>query len=283
MSTMTISDIGIKRFCYCPRWFYINYVLGFNPKTPVKAKFIISDALQKAIVARNAGVFLDRCKDLARSEDMVEEDVAPDEMFARGELLAAEAIRWLSSVSNIKWQEQLVTYSSGKYDTLFEAYPKLVAEKNGQLTLFHFRIAYEASTPMDMLGYRLAAALQTKGLKNSGIEVSKNILVSFIVRIRKERNSSRAKTPIVEIKEDELLFDYDLYAQQLEHVAGAIQHFSGNNEFPRLGLIDGTCIWCPNGRVLKDRILCEYPDEVLKQFSETSLQRTSIEKWRDEF
>ena len=284
MEALSISDIGIKRYCYCPRWYYINYLLGFNPKTPVKAKFIISDALQKALLTRKLADFTERCNDLARTEEIAEEKVDLKEMIARGELLVSEALRWISNIKNIAWQEQLVKGTSEKFKNItFETYPKLVGEKQGELALFHFRIAYDVAHPMDTLGYYYAAAMQTIALKQAGIDIKKNILVSCVVRARKERHSSRAKTPIVEVQEEELLMNPKFYTEQIDNILENIQHNMENKCFPALGVIDGTCIWCPNGRIIQNKSLCEYSDDVLKQFSESSLQRTSIERWRDEF
>jgi len=164
MPLLNISDIAIKRFCYCPRWYYIHYLLGFRPKTPVKSKFIIYDALQKTLATRNIKDFTERCNDLSRSESIAEENVALDEMIARGELLAAEALKWLSGLQKVTWQEQLVTYTPENCnEVVLEGYPKVVAEKNGQVTLFHVRVAYDGTRPMDILGYYYATILQMLG------------------------------------------------------------------------------------------------------------------------
>ena len=165
---LTISDTGIKRFCYCPRWYYLDYVLGFHPKSPVKAKFIIHDALMASLVANDIKVFMPRCEALARSEELVEEDIDSTELFARGELLAEELLIWKRGLENIIWQEQLVKYEHN--GVLLESYPALVATKNNKQSLFHFRTAYETAKPMDMLGYAYATILQQKGLVAANVE-----------------------------------------------------------------------------------------------------------------
>lgn len=284
MPALSISDIALKRFCYCPRWYFISYILGFNPKSPVKAKFVISDALQALLTTRKLPDFATRCQDLIRAEEMAEEDVALEEMLARGELLAEELLKWQAKIKNINWQEQLVKFSlEDCSDIEFETYPKLVGEHNGKNTLFHFRTSYDATSPMDLLGYYYRAVLQAQGLKQAGIDIQKQVLVSCIVRTRKERYSTRAKTPIAEVREEELSFDHDMYLNHAQQIAKTIANATETGIFPALGVVDGTCIWCPNGKSLRDKSLCNYPDDILKQFVETSLQRASIERWRDEF
>jgi hypothetical protein len=54
--------------------------------------------------------------------------------------------------------------------------------------------------------------------------------------------------------------------------------------FPATGIRHGICGWCPMGqKILMDKpAFCNMPDEMLKDLSQTSLQRVSLEKWRDE-
>jgi hypothetical protein len=54
--------------------------------------------------------------------------------------------------------------------------------------------------------------------------------------------------------------------------------------FPATGIRHGICGWCPMAqKILLDKpAFCHMPDEILKELSQTSLQRVSLEKWRDE-
>jgi len=283
-TNLIVTDIGVKRFCYCPRWFYINYILGFRPKTPIKAKFIIGDAFQKLIATRLPNDYLERSSDLARSEEMAEEDVPWEEMQARGEILKSDILRWVGTIQNVTWQEKLVRFAFDEEpDIILESYPKMVGDRQGITTLFNFRTAYDIARAMDFPGYYYAFVIQTLGLEKAGINPKQHALLNLIIRTRKERHSNRAKTPITEIKEDLLSFNLPFYKAQLLQLVRQINSCRNTNNFPALGVIDGTCTWCPNGRVMQDKMLCEYPDDILKRLSESSLQRTSIERWRDEF
>lgn len=278
-----ITDIGIKRFCYCPRWYYLDYIMGFHPRTPVKAKFIINDALTKIAMTRNAADFMERCTSLARSEEIVEENVPLEEMLERGELLSAELMKWLASAVQPTWQEQLARYAFEDIEgVILESFPKLVATKNGGQTLFQFRTAYETCKPMDMLGYVYPALVQLFGLTQANIQVDRNVVVAMVVRTRKERYSNRAKTPLVEISEHELILT-DHHKEQMKNVVVAMKQCHESGTFPATGVVGGTCVWCPNGRLVQDKMLCEYPDDIIKDLRTTSLQRVSIERWRDEF
>ena len=283
-TNLIVTDIGIKRFCYCPRWFYINYILGFHPKTPVKAKFIIGDAFQKLIATRMPNDYLERSADLARSEEMAEESVEWEEMQSRGELLKSDILRWVGTIQNIAWQEKLVRFAFDEVPSvILESYPKMVGDRQGVSTLFNFRTAYDIARAMDFPGYYYSFVLQTLGLEKTGLSPKQFSLLNMVIRTRKERHSSRAKTAIVELKEDLLEFNFSFYKEQLLQLILQIKNCHSENNFPALGVIDGTCTWCPNGRIMQGKMLCEYPDDILKRFSESSLQRTSIERWRDEF
>jgi hypothetical protein len=107
-------------------------------------------------------------------------------------------------------------------------------------------------------------------------------VLSLIYRTRKDRYSARAKTPLIETREIEM----PMSPEMIETINGTIVDIAKacqSGLYPRLGIRTDTCSWCPNGRLLQNKPLCLYPDNILREFAQTSLQRASSERWRDEF
>lgn len=283
MGEYTFTTGMIRRFSYCPRWYYISYILGFHAKSPIRIKFPIGDAIHKVLVTRNKAIFKDRVADLIRSETVIEEDVAFDELLARGELLADRALQWLAQFENILWQEQLVEHklTINENSVVLQGYPDLVAKRNQGNILIDCKIGTDLYTSNDAFAHTLPFMLHKLALGSQGIHVEQAAIASMVFRLRKERNSPRAKTPIIDIVEVPVCIEEHIQKLLLATLTGMLvcqQH----NSFPPLGITNGVCVWCPNGKELQGRRLCYYPDEILKEFSQTSLQRASIEKWRDE-
>ena len=283
MALHSISASAVRRFSYCPRWYYINYMLGFHAKSPIKAKFPIGDSIHKTLSMRNKDKFRERISDLVRSEEIVDEGVPFDELVGRGELLADKALEWISRFDGIVLQEKLVQHKIVLPDKEIElvGYPDLVATRQGENVLVDYKIGYDAITENEAFAYAFALALYKLGLIASDIKIGKAMIASMVMRTRKERYSTRAKTPIVDIVELPVCLD-DNVQKMLLQVVDSMVICIERQIFPALGVTNGVCIWCPNGRELKNQKLCFYPDSVLKEFSQTSLQRTSIERWRDE-
>jgi hypothetical protein len=157
----------------------------------------------------------------------------------------------------------------------------LVAKRNDSNVLVDYRVGNDLYTANDAFAYTLPFILHKMALANEGIQIEQAFIASMVFRLRKERNSPRAKTPIVDIAEVPMCIEDHIQKLLLSTLGNMIlcqQHHS----FPPLGITNGVCTWCPNGKDLQGRKLCYYPDEILKEFSQTSLQRASLEKWRDE-
>jgi hypothetical protein len=280
---LNISSGAIRRFTYCPRWYFINYILGFHPKSKMKAKVPIGDAIHKSLTERTKANFKSRIDDLIRSEDIAEEDVAFDELVARGEILLDQALTWLGKFDGLVLQEKLVqcVIKLNEDEATLSGYPDLVAQKSGENILYDYKIGYDAISEAEAFSYAYPFTLHKLGLVAAGVQINKAMVASMIIRTRKERYSARTKTPLVDIIELPVYISGQI-ENMLKQVVESIAFCTKTGIFPALGITNGVCIWCPNGREIKGQKLCLYPDNVLKEFSQTSLQRASIEKWRDE-
>jgi hypothetical protein len=277
---------AIRKFSYCPRWYYIQYILGFNPKSPVKSKFPIFDAIRGCVVKGSDEGYRDRIAGLMVGEESKEEDAPFHEMVSRGELLLKQALDWRKSLDEIIWAEQLIEYKveiSDEMSLPVVGYPDILAKHQGKTKLFNFRMGYTAYGEREIYGDMLELYVYKKGLeKHLKIEIDEVIVLGMILRNRKERNSKRATTPVTEIQEHVLGFEEgfgDVVDTTLLGVAGAIEA----EAFPALGLQTGVCSWCPNRASIHGQRFCFFSDEILRKFAQSSLQRASIDKWRDDF
>lgn len=276
---MRISSSALEKFAYCPRWYKIHYILGFCPKTPIKAKFAIGDALHKCMVSKSKDDFLPRIEGLLSGENVAEEDLPFQEAVERGKILLDEALKWLAGFKPI-WQERLVEVTMDGI-TLF-GYPDLLGERQGENILVDYKVSTKEHNTTDGIGELIPLTIYKLGLQVLGHKVDKQMLASMIFRTRKERYSNRTKTPLVEINEVPVEVGpgvEELVIQTIKDIVANIQA----ERFPALGMRNGVCSWCPNAQRLKDRTFCLYPDDILRQFSKTSLQRCGLEKWREEF
>jgi hypothetical protein len=275
------SVSSINRYAFCPRWFEIDYVLGFRPKSPIKSKFPVGDAIHRVLFKKDIAHFQERVNNLIATEKIFDEDVEFGELVERGLMLAQAALDWLCRCEQIVWQEQLVQFKIDSFT--FFGYPDLVAIRNGKRLLYDYKtsyVPYQVSVLSPDVVQFVIYKLGFEVAQEYKLDEAK--VLSLVYRTRKERNSPRAKTPIFEINEVPVVINDEIIEavrSTIVQVARACQA----GLFPRLGIRNDTCSWCPNGQVLKDRPFCLYPNDVLKQFAETSLQRCSSERWRDEF
>jgi len=278
---MKLSASAVRRYCYCPRWYKIHYILGFQPRSPMKAKFPLGDALHKFMLSKKKDDFLTRVADLTSTETMVEENVELPEMVERGLILCDEAEKWVSKFSPIL-QEQAVSFDLGGHT--FWGYPDFYGKKNETKILMDYKLSYEKYSEIDAMGEALTLFIYRNGLKGIGHEVDEQYIASMVIRDRKERYSARTKTPLTEINLVPIPIDAyheALITETLMNVADSIEK---HGLFPATGIRHGVCSWCPMGKklLLDKPAFCHMPDDILKELSQTSIQRLSLEKWRDE-
>ena len=281
-----IKMSAIRKFSYCPRWYYIQYVLGFNPRSPVKAKFPISDAIRGCLVKGESGSYRERVAGLMTGESSAEEPAPFHEMVSRGELLLEQAMKWRNGLQEVLWAEQLIEYRVPLTDDVYlpiVGYPDLLAKQNNKIKLYNFRLSYIAYGEREQYGDAFEGYIYKKALEaHLKTQIDEIVVVSMIIRNRKERNAKGATTSIIEMQEHVLEqeegFD-NIVDTTLLGIAGAIEA----EAFPALGLRNGVCSWCPNRASIKGQRFCCFSDEILKKIAESSLQRTGIDKWRDDF
>jgi hypothetical protein len=281
-----IKMSAIRKFSYCPRWYYIQYVIGFNPKAPVKAKFPISDAIRGCLVAGSASSYRERVAGLMVGETPAEEPAPFHEMVSRGELLLEQAMKWRNGLQEILWAEQLIEYRAKVTDEVYLpviGYPDLLAKQQGKTKLYNFRLAYMAYGEREQYGDAFESFIYKKALEQHlNLHIDELVTVSMIIRSRKERNAKGATTPIIEMQEHVLEMEEgfdNIVDTTVLGVSGAIEA----EAFPALGLRNGVCSWCPNRASIKGQRFCCFSDDILKKISESSLQRSGIDKWRDDF
>jgi len=276
-----ITTAGLRKFAYCPRWYKIQYKCGFNPSSPLKSKYPIGDALRGCLVSGSDADFRSRIGGLTSGEVIVEEKATFAEMIARGELLLKSALSWKDNIGEILWHEQLSKYCLNDIEIL--GYPDILAKKNNIITLYSIRVSYTSYTDKDRDADIIKMVIFKSGLeKILNVKINRLCAVSMIIRNRKNRISPNTKNVITEIQETPIVLERNLENTAIQSLSDMVAIINAGL-FPTTGMQNGTCSWCPFGKQLQGQKFCDFPDEILKEFSETSLQRCNIDKWRDEF
>jgi hypothetical protein len=277
---MKLSASAIRRYCYCPRWYKIHYIIGFQPRSPIKAKFPLGDALHKVMLSKNKEDFVPRVTELVSTETLVEGAVPLSEMVARGLLLCDDALKWVSQFTPVLQEKGVEFITDGH---TFWGYPDLYATKDVKKFLIDYKLSYEKYSEVDAMGEGLTLYIYRQGLKAIGHEVNEQYIASMTIRDRKERYSARTRTPLTEVIMVPVQINEYLDAlihQTIVDIAGLVE----KQIFPATGIRHGICGWCPMSQqyVMDKPAYCHMPDDVLKELSQTSLQKVSLEKWRDE-
>lgn len=290
LSKITLS--AVRKFLYCPRWYYIQYILGFNPKTPLKAKFPIYDAIKGSILANNADYYRQRINGLIINETIKEEKAPFSEMVDRGALLLEKVLKWREKIPNINiiWKEQLAEYRiyiSQEKHIYFPilSYPDLLFEDpvSKRKKLYAFRLGYVPFSEKEEYSSALKLYIYKHALeKHLKLKIDDIIILDMILRNRKNRTSNRTKTSVVEFNEIPFILD-DGFTEVVETSLLGVAASIEADAYPASGMQTGVCAWCPYRASIKGKRFCYFTDEYLKKFAESSLQRANIEKWRNEF